>query len=154
VTVSVEDARRLLVDPGPTLTDNFQLHTLLMDDVPGDARRVSPSAAAIARGRGPQTSEETIVGAWNLYTFRALRGGSLPAADDLGTTDVWIWNEGTPSDIPPLDGHRVILLGPPGYTRGWAAQRTFPDLPATLDPTRLADDQLDDWLARAEAAAR
>jgi hypothetical protein len=134
------------------VVDNFQLHTLLMEAFPGEARRVSPAAAAIARGRGPQTSEETIVGAWNLYTFQALSGGRLPAGDDLETTDVWIWNEGTPSDIPLLDGHRVILLGPAGYEREWAAQRTFPNLPATLDSAPLAHDQLDDWFARVAAA--
>jgi hypothetical protein len=136
------------------VVDNFQLHTLLMEDVPGKARRVSPSAAAIARGLGPQTSDETIVGAWNLYTFRGLRGGSLPEADDTGASDVWIWNEGTPSDIPLLDGHRVILLGPPGYERSWAAQRTFPNLPATLNATPLEASEVDEWLTRAEAVGR
>ena len=136
------------------VVDNFQLHTLLMHDFPGDAPRVSPSAAEIARGRGPQASDETVVGAWNLYTFGALRDGRLPAADDLDSTDVWIWNEGTPADIPVLDGHRVILLGPTGYKRTWAAQRTFPDLPATLEPRLLSADDLDDWFARIETAAR
>ena len=135
------------------VVDNFQLHTLLMEDFPGKARRVSPSAAAIARGLGPQTSGETIVGAWNLYTFRALSDGRLPEADDTGATDVWIWNEGTPSDIPLLDDHRVILLGPPGYERSWAAQRTFPNLPATLAAAPLAEGELNDWLARVQAAA-
>lgn len=136
------------------VVENFQLHTLLMDAFPGKASRLSPSAAAIAQGRGPQTSAETIIGAWNLYTFRALSGGRLPAADDTDATDVWIWNEGTPSDIPLLDNHRVVLLGPPGYQRSWAAQRTFPNLPAALNATPLGAAEVDGWLARAEAVPR
>jgi hypothetical protein len=136
------------------VVDNFQLHTLLMDDFPGEVPRVSPEAAMIARGRGPQASDETLVGAWNLYTFEALREGRLPDPEDLETSDAWIWNEGTPSDIPVLDSYRVVLLGPPGYRRTWTAQRTFPDLPATLEPKPLSVDEVHDWLSRIEAAAR
>jgi hypothetical protein len=102
------------------VADNFQLHTLVMDALPADRprlgrhrRRVSASAAAIARGAGPQQSDETIIGSWNLYTYRALRDGRLPPADDLSAKDSWIWNEG----IPPC-GFRIAVrarMGPEGF---------------------------------------
>ncbi len=93
--------------------DNFQLHTLLADvlvgggHVPGHA----PSAqeAAVCRdapGQVPTT------GSFNLVT----PGGE------------WVWNEGTPTDIPVVDGVRLLVLDPPPYQRGWPAGRFFPGM--------------------------
>jgi hypothetical protein len=131
------------------IVDNFQLHTLLMASMPGPGRRVSASAASIARGEGEQQSDETIVGAWNLYVHEAFRDGTLPSAGDpQAIRHLFIWNEGTPADIPVLDGHRVILLGEPSYERVWESARTFPHLPATLDARELSDDEVSSWLER------
>ena len=136
------------------IVDNFQLNTLLMDAFPGQERRVSEAAAAVARGEGPQTIDESITGAWNLFTFSALQpGGRLPDPADLAFRDTWIWNEGMPSDIPALDGHRVILLGPAPYARTWPAQRMFIKLRAQLSAEPLDDDAVAGWLAKIEAAA-
>jgi hypothetical protein len=136
------------------VADNFQLHTLLMDAMPAPRGllrrrrpRVSAAAVDIARGEGPQELDETVTGAWNLYTYEALRDGRLPETDSLDT-EHWIWNEGTPADIPILDGHRVMLLGPPAYVRTWNAARAFPDLPATLDHRTLESDEVEAWLRR------
>jgi hypothetical protein len=57
----------------------------------------------------------------------------------------------SPADIPELDGHRVIILGPAPYSRGWQAQRVFPRLPATLDARELSRAEVDDWAARVGA---
>ena len=62
--------------------------------------RVSEAAAAVARGDGPQASDEVVVGAWNLYDYTALRNGRLPAPGDLGSQNHWIWGEGSPGGRP------------------------------------------------------
>lgn len=135
------------------MADNFQLNVLLMDGFPladGAPPRVSPEVVEVASGRGPQKIDGMVHGSWNLYTWRALRPGlKLPDPDDLDSKNTWIWNEGTPEQIPVLDGRRVILLGPASYLRGWGAQRMFPHLPAALERERvLTTDEVDSWLQR------
>ena len=118
--------------------DNFQLHTLLADTlvggghVPGDA----PSAreAAVCRdapGQVPTT------GSFNLVT---------PAGE-------WVWNEGTPSDIPVVDGVRLLVLDPPPYQRGWPAGRFFPGMTGDLVLERVLDPaETGRWLAHCAPA--
>lgn len=157
--VAIEPATaRGLIGRLSGIADNFQLHTLLMDELPEQRgwgrrakRRVSESAAAIARGDGPQESDETITGAWNLYSYAAWRNGRLPDGD-LEARGTWIWNEGTPADIPLLDGHRVILLGEPPYVRTWPAVRLFPELRASLGARELEAADVEAWLTRIAAA--
>jgi len=146
------------------VVDNFQLHTLLMDAFPEPrrgvfgrrARRVSEAAAAVARGAGPQQIDENVTGTWNLWVAAALRdGGELPPKDAIADhKQLLIWNEGTPADIPPVAGHRVVLLGEPSYERFWEASRVFPHLPATLEARELRDDEVTEWLARCEHPSR
>jgi hypothetical protein len=138
------------------VVDNFQLHTLLMEAMPQRRalfgrrkHRVSRAAVANARGTGPHQIDEEILGAWNLYTYRALRNGELPPPD-VADREHWLWNEGRPSDIPSVDGHRVILLGLATYERTWNAARAFPELAATLEHRELIEQEIDAWLARIE----
>ena len=153
--VAIEPATRTgIVGRMSGIVENFQLNTLLMDEFPRDEPRVSREAVAVARGTGPQQIDETVTGAWNLYTYAALRpGGELPDPIDRAYADTWISNEGMPADIPVVDGHRVILLGPAQPERSWPAQRMFLKLPARLTADLLDAAALDDWLARIEAAA-
>lgn len=153
--VAIEPATRTgIVGRMSGIVENFQLTTLLMDEFPRDEPRVSKAAVAVARGEGPQQIDETVTGAWNLFTYEALQpGGGLPEPSDLAFRDTWIWNEGMPADIPVLDGHRVILLGPAPYSRSWQAQRMFLKLPARLTADLLDDGALGQWLAKIEAAA-
>lgn len=153
--VAIEPATRTgIVGRMSGIVENFQLNTLLMDAFPRDAPRVSRAAVDVARGSGPQQLDEDVTGAWNLYAYGALTpGGELPDPADLAYADTWIWNEGMPLDIPVLDGHRVILLGPASPVRTWPAQRMFLRLPARLTADRLDADAVADWLARIEAAA-
>ena len=70
------------------ISDNFQLHVLLMDTFPRHwwhGRRVSRSAAAIARGEGPQQGGEIVTASWNLHTLHALRPDATlpPPTDDI-----------------------------------------------------------------------
>lgn len=153
--VAIEPATRTgIVGRMSGIVENFQLTTLLMDEFPRDEPRVSREAVAVARGSGPQQIDETVTGAWNLYTYAALRpGGELPAPTDRAHADTWIWNEGMPAGIPVVEGHRVILLGPAEPTRSWPAQRMFLKLPARLTAELLDESALDEWLAKIEAAA-
>jgi hypothetical protein len=136
------------------IVENFQLNTLLMDEFPRDEPRVSKAAVAVARGDGPQQIDETVTGTWNLYTYEALTDeGVLPDPSDPAHSHTWIWNEGMPADIPVLDGHRVILLGPAPNPRLWQAQRMFLKLPARMTADLLDEDAVAQWLAKIEAAA-
>jgi hypothetical protein len=139
------------------IVDNFQLNVLLMEAVPwSGSRRVSRTAAATARGEGPQQTKETVEGVWDLYSYAALEpGGSLPAPSDDPdeVEETLIWDEGMPTHIPVLDNHHVILLAPTAYERTWHAQRMFPNLQATLDHEVLDEHAVAGWLERIGAAA-
>ncbi|WP_445525500.1 hypothetical protein [Streptomyces cyslabdanicus] len=104
--------------------DNFQLHTLLADVLVGGGhipgRVPSAQEAAVCRdapGQVPTT------GSFNLVT----PGGE------------WVWNEGTPSDIPLVDGGRLLVLDPPPYERSWPAGRFFPGMTGDLLLERVLD---------------
>ncbi len=124
--------RRGLIGAMSGVAENFQLHTLLMDAF----GLVSGSVAAVAIGDGPQQTGETVTGAWDMTSYAG--AGS----------EHWIWGEGTPADIPILDGHRVIVLRPPSYSRTWQSQRTFDVLAASLNARPLEPGELTTWLAR------
>jgi hypothetical protein len=153
--IAIEPSTRTgIVGKMSGIVENFQLNTLLMDEFPRDEPRVSKAAVAVARGDGPQQIDETVTGTWNLYTYEALTDeGALPDPSDHAHSHTWIWNEGMPADIPALDGHRVILLGPAPNPRLWQAQRMFLKLPARMTADLLDEDAVAQWLAKIEAAA-
>lgn len=142
------------------VVDNFQLNTLLMEAFPAansnSMRRVSLTAAEIARGNGEQMSEEVVTGAWNLYGWKALRRDlTLPDPKNYDSNEHWIWNEGIPADIPLLEDRRVVLLGPASYDRNWRAMRMFDRLPAKLHIEKhLMPAEVTAWLERISAATR
>ena len=140
------------------VVDNFQLNVLLMDAFPRSGmlsrRRVSKRVAEVARGEGPQQTEDTVTGVWNLYSWNAIDDGlQLPDPKDHSARDSWIWNEGMPADIPTFEGQRVILLGPASYPRTWQCQRMFDRLPASFEiEAALNKSEVTDWLQRMVAA--
>ncbi len=105
--------------------DNFQLHTLLAGiligggHIPG--RAPSPEEVAVCEDAPGQAHT---VGSFNLVT----------------STGEWIWNEGTPSDIPRVDGIRLLVLDPPPYERSWPAGRFFPNMTGALVLDRVLDE--------------
>jgi hypothetical protein len=140
------------------IAENFQLNVLLMDLMPRgwfSGRRVSKSAADVAWGRGPQMTEETLAGTWNLYTWSALSATkTLPPAGDTTASAHWIWNEGVPADIPRFAEHRVVLLGPPSYSRSWNSQRAFAGMTATIEHRPLSKSEVAEWLEKIAAAPK
>ncbi|MCX4658254.1 hypothetical protein [Streptomyces uncialis] len=106
------------------IADNFQLHTLLAAElagaghVPGEIP--APEAVAVCRdapGQVPTTGT---------FQLTAPDGGA-------------IWNEGTPSDIPVVDGVRLLVLDPPPYARGWPTGRFLAGMPGDLRLERVLD---------------
>jgi hypothetical protein len=136
------------------IVDNFQLNVLLMDGFPRSGllarRRVPKRMVDVARGIGPQQTTDTVTGVWNLYTWKAIEPGfKLPDLGDYGASGNWIWNEGSPEDIPIFEGRRVILLGPASYARSWGSQRMFDKLPAKLECEHtLSKGEVTAWLQR------
>lgn len=118
--------------------DNFQLHTLLAHaligggHIPGDAPEASWVAAATDAALTPELAAEQVVGAFNL----------------VGPDGGWIWNEGTPSDIPVVEGSRLLVLDPPPYKRSWNNVRFFPMIPGSLRLERvLGAEEAERWFA-------
>jgi hypothetical protein len=125
------------------LGDNFQLHTLLAHalvgggHLPGQAP--TPQAVAVALDQQvPEGRRLDTTGAFNLVS---------PHGE-------WIWNEGTPSDIPVVDGVRLLVLDPPPYQRGWSAGRFFPGMTASLTLTEvLSGDEASRWFEHVKPAS-
>lgn len=158
--VAIEPATGLGIEGRMSgIADNFQLHILLMDAVPwSGTRRVPRSAVATARGQGPQQPKDVVERVWNLYTYQALRpSGTLPdpaAGDEIDEAGgTLIWDEGMPILIPKLDGHRVVLLGPPTYERSWRVHRMFSKLPAHIEREVLDEQAVASWLEKIRDAA-
>ena len=149
-------ARRGYVGTFGGVADNFQLYTLLADALIGDAEdgwlegtRPAPEVARCARGEGPQNVEASASGAWNLYAWQAFAYD--PTLSDPASIphELSVWGEGIPTDIPTLDGHRVIGLGPSAYARTWQAGRMFVTLRSSLTVTGQLDEAgLERWFAR------
>ncbi|MER6328751.1 hypothetical protein ABT298_05325 [Streptomyces sp. NPDC001034] len=104
------------------LGDNFQLHTLLADVLIGGGHLPgrAPSAAEAAVCRD-QPGQVHTTGSFNL----------------VSPTGEWVWNEGTPGDIPVVDGARLLVLDPPPYQRSWPAGRFFPHMTGDLVLERI-----------------
>jgi hypothetical protein len=135
---------------------NFELFVLLAGALSGDpgegwldVPRPPSEVLRCLSGDGPQQTELTVECPWNAYAFTALAPNlELPEADDYGSSQHWVWGEGEPWEIPMLGDTRVILLGPPSYVRLIPAQRTFATLKASVEATRMTDEQTAEWLAR------
>ena len=136
------------------IADNFQLQMLLQSEwekLDGKTR-VSPEITAMARGEGEQRLEKRVTGSWNLWNWPVLRTHrELPT--DSSQNELWIWNEGRPSDIERFQNWRVVILGPPSYQRGWQAQRLFSRLSAHIEILRvLSPAEVAAWIGKLRAA--
>lgn len=122
------------------LGDNFQLHTLLADVLIGGGslpgRAPGAQEAAVCRDAPGQVRT---TGSFNL------------CAPDGS----WVWNEGTPDDIPVVDGTRLLVLDPPAYERMWPAGRFFPGMRGELVLERaLSAEEAARWFTHVEPSER
>lgn len=116
--------------------------------LPGE--RPTDSLVACLRGHGPQQLPEHVRGQWETSTHGAVSAGGALVEDLLENK---VWNEGIPRDIPVLDGHRVVVLGPAKVQRSWNANRSFEALGSDITLERvLSPDEVRDWLSRCAAA--
>lgn len=136
------------------IADNFQLQMFLMElQQPQGflSKLLSPqfpeSWSKLIRGEGPQQIDAYITGKWNMYAYTALESGQLPAGMD--GAEHWIWNEGSPIDIPVFESYRIVILGPQSYPRSWNACRLFPKLDADINiESRLTKSEVKTWMER------
>ncbi|MER7915838.1 MULTISPECIES: hypothetical protein [unclassified Streptomyces] len=61
----------------------------------------------------------------------------LIALDRATGTGAWLWNGGTPVDIPVVDGARLLVPEPPPYQRSRPAGRFLPHMTGDLVLERL-----------------
>ncbi|MEU8895756.1 hypothetical protein [Nocardia sp. NPDC048505] len=104
------------------LGDNFQLHTLLADALIGGGHLPGepPTAEAVAACRDAPGMTELTRGAFTMFAPDGER----------------IWNEGTPSDIPVIEGARLLILEPIPIPHTWPAGRFFPYMTGDLTMER------------------
>jgi hypothetical protein len=118
---------------------NFHLFSLLQAAVGTripDGRQPDPHVAAAARG---ETSDDVHDGAWWHY------GDPRSKTPDLSAS---IWGEGVVTDIPVINGSRVMLLWPPLLrSRTWGAGFFSPYLQA-LPPNVVVEGELPGESAR------
>lgn len=122
------------------LTDNFQLHTLLADALVGDP------AAGYLDGTPPDPR-------W-VAASRDGRADEVPVSARFNLVDAhgaWIWNEGTPADIPLVADRRVVVLDPLPYPRTWTNQR-LPVRASVQLTRRLPAAEAARWLGRVTGA--
>ncbi|MGI5182704.1 hypothetical protein ACQEVZ_41260 [Dactylosporangium sp. CA-152071] len=124
--------------------DNFQLHTLLAAALIGDP------AEGLLPGRPPTAVEAAAAGTGeDLQPAGGLRG-NWNLADAHGG---WIWNEGTPADIPHLDGVRVVVLDAEPYSRSWDTGRAYPLMtPLLRVDGAVPPEEAAAWLSRVKPA--
>ncbi len=154
----VADVPLLVIDPVSVkgwrvltrgISDNFQLHVLLLD-LFADELGLEPPPGEVVRtalGDGPQETAAVVSGAWDLLAWSAIgEDGALP---DVVDEVHWVWNEQVPGDIPEFGGERVLLLGPASCERTWNNARTFEALGAEVSVVeRLELGRVAERLAR------
>lgn len=123
--------------------DNFQLHTLLADRLSG--RRGVPGLKAPKRGWVAAATDGEIRRPASDPIFRRFR-----LFDGHGA---YVFPEGRPADIQPLDGTRVLVLHPPLAPLGWTGGRFYEHLSPSLTLDRALDPaEAADWLGRVAPA--
>jgi hypothetical protein len=119
------------------VVSNFDLHTLVAASLIecGIAGAAPPAQlVAFIEGRTDDPGGDYVNGVWNYYSWPA-------AAHDVAAkkvpTELWVWNEGAPKDVPMFHGTRTLLVGPAACARSSNVGRAFEALAATV---RVADE--------------
>jgi hypothetical protein len=100
-------------------------------------------------------SDLTVWSQLQLWTWQALQpDGSLPESP-TSASDLFIWNEGLPADIPLFGDVRVVLVGQAPYVRSWNGGRVFHGMHGELNvEEKLDSETVRDWLHRIATAPR
>ncbi|MFN3202006.1 MAG: hypothetical protein ACE366_26610 [Bradymonadia bacterium] len=120
------------------VVDLFQLHVLLADALGGgddeedeDEPPLMPaSVVATAQGNGPQHTDETVDGVFDLYGWRALpevlHGHQV-------SHRFWLMHESALDAVPAFEGVPTLILAPASIVRAWKNVRYFERLAAGID---------------------
>lgn len=126
--------------------DNHQLHTLLAD------RLIRPEHGGLLDAQPPEP-------AWVAAATTAVPGPfdlTNPITRRFRLFDghgSYVYPEGWPADIKPLDGVRVIVLHPPNGIYGWNNARAYVSMVPTLTLDReIAPSEAAHWLSRVAPA--
>jgi hypothetical protein len=150
LTLVLDDEPMIVLDPGSGrgfqltmsgIGDSYQLHTLLADRL-------------AARVPGLEPPERSWVAAATDSPPILPGGGVIQRRCRLfGGYGSYVYPEGHPADIQPLDGARVLVLHPPLGRFTWSAGRTYEHMRPTLTLDRELDPaETASWLARAAPA--
>lgn len=127
------------------VSGNFQLQTLLA------ATLVGPEADGLIAGTPPDPVWVAAASDGDLNPAGGI-SGQFNLVDHTGS---WIWGEGRPSDIPVLDGRRVVLLEPQPYPRRWSPGRLFERMRPTVQLDRILPSvEVAAWLTRLSVEPR
>lgn len=124
-----------------SIGDNYQLHTLLADRLAGRVPGLEPPEhhwVAAATDKPPTLPGGAVI----QRRCRLFNGHGS-----------YVYPEGRPADIQPLDRARVLVLHPPLGRFGWTSGRTYEHMRATLTRDRELDPpEAAGLLARVEPA--
>jgi hypothetical protein len=150
LTLVLDDEQLLVLDPESGrgfqlgmsgVGDNYQLHTLLADRLAPHLPSLEPPEPSWV---GAATDAPPALAA-GTYVLRRCR-----LFDGHGT---YVYPEGRPADIEPLDGVRVVALHPPRGRFGWNSGRTYEHMrPALTLHRELPPAEASRWLARIQPA--
>jgi hypothetical protein len=137
---------------------NFHLFTLLQAALIGGGHLpgVPPTGdvVAVATGAAPHRHLRSDHAQFHFYTWQGLLPDGSLAATDLGT---WIPGEGRPSEIPPFEGTRIVLIGPALLGARMWDSNFFANIHDALESSaevveELAPEQVTAWLTRIRQA--
>ncbi len=111
------------------ISHNFQLHILLADALIGDAAegllpgpRPDPQQVAMMKDQPFDPDAPPAQASFHLQTWQAIRPDRT---HDTGATAHVLWHEGSPGEIPAVQGMPVVLLSPVTLPRSWRAPRDW-----------------------------
>jgi hypothetical protein len=171
----LDDEPALILHPGEKkgfevrisgIAVNFELNLQIMKNLIGEERDGWLAGDAI--DPDIMNYDKTFTGRYNLWNWPGLLPDRTVPEDGWGrkeriereaperqsplvgrTSQDWIWNEGVPDDILLFEGRRVILLGPPPYSRSFNGGRMFRDMePEFVIEKKLGPQEVDSWLNR------
>lgn len=157
------------------IRNNFHLFTLLQDALlahpsAADWRgpRVRPLVVAVAKSERmlPEISPNewsaedptnasvvSDAAIWTYYNAKGLKAdGSFHTLAASHGSPPWVWGEMKPTEIPILNGERIVLLGPLEVPRSWYIGFFAPLHPALRSSVHvegvLRDDEYRAWIAK------
>jgi hypothetical protein len=141
------------------ISHNFQLHTLLADALIGDPAagllpgpRPDPGAVAMARDKPFDRNAPPATASFHLQTWHAIRPDG---SHDAGATSHVLWHEGTPADIPTVEGMPVVVLSAVTLPRSWRAPRDWTEMVGEVEvETKLDPEQVDEIIGKIAAQPR